>query len=122
VAGRFPLYTDADIRGPFVDALIDGGWDVKRAVKAEREGTLDSVHFDRAVREGRVLVTNDHGLVELAIEWARAERRFPGLVTWTKYNEKWVRPGEVLRLFEELAAQDDPFAHYSIVWLRLGLP
>jgi hypothetical protein len=32
VAGRFPLYTDADIHGPVVDALKDHGWDVVRAI------------------------------------------------------------------------------------------
>jgi hypothetical protein len=32
VAGRFPLYTDADVPGPIVAALVRHGWDVARAV------------------------------------------------------------------------------------------
>lgn len=57
MAGRFPLYTDADIHGPVVEALIDAGWDVLRAIDALPEGTLDGPHFERAAREGRVTVT-----------------------------------------------------------------
>ena len=31
MAGRFPLYTDADIHGPVVKALVSADWDVVRA-------------------------------------------------------------------------------------------
>jgi hypothetical protein len=58
VAGRFPLYTDADVHGPLVDALIRVGWDVLRAVGAFPEGTDDDVHFERAVQLDRVMVSN----------------------------------------------------------------
>lgn len=34
MAGRFPLYTDADVNGPVVQALVDRGWDVVRAIDA----------------------------------------------------------------------------------------
>ena len=56
---RFPLYTDADIKGALVDALILCGWDVLRAVDAFPEATLDDVHFEHAARLGRVLVAHD---------------------------------------------------------------
>ena len=52
--GRFPLYTDADIHGPLVEALVQEGWDVLRAIDRFPEGTNDYVHFDEAVRLGRV--------------------------------------------------------------------
>jgi hypothetical protein len=45
VAGRFPLYADADIHGPVVDALRDAGWDVVRAIDTFAEGTLDDERF-----------------------------------------------------------------------------
>ncbi len=50
-----PVYADADSLGPIVEGLIRRGWDVMRAVDAEREATDDSVHFERAARLGRVL-------------------------------------------------------------------
>jgi hypothetical protein len=39
VAGRFSLYTDADVDGPVVKALQSAGWDVLRAIDAYREET-----------------------------------------------------------------------------------
>lgn len=59
MTGRFPLYADADVRGPLVRALKKGGWDIVRAIDALPEGTDDLQHFERAVALGRVLVTND---------------------------------------------------------------
>jgi hypothetical protein len=50
VAGRFPLYTDADVHGPLIEALILRGWDVLRAVDHCPEGTEDPVHFEEAAR------------------------------------------------------------------------
>ena len=59
LAGRFPLYCDADIHGPLVDGLLRGGWDVARAIDRYPKGERDETHFECAVREGRVLVSND---------------------------------------------------------------
>lgn len=61
MAGRFPPYTDADIRGPLVKALRNTGWDIVRAIDEMVEGTKNPPHFERAVKLGRVLVTNDAG-------------------------------------------------------------
>lgn len=59
MAGRFALYTDADVRGPLIKPLRKAGWDVFRATEAFPERTLDLTHFERAAFLGRVLVTND---------------------------------------------------------------
>jgi len=61
VAGRFPLYTDADVRGPLIKALTNAGWDIVRAIDELPEGAKDLPHFERAVAMGRVLVSNDIG-------------------------------------------------------------
>lgn len=34
MAGRFPLYTDADVRGQLIKGLKKLGWDVLRAIEA----------------------------------------------------------------------------------------
>jgi hypothetical protein len=78
VTGRFPLYTDADIHGPVVDALIDAGWDVLRAIDALPEGTPDPIHFERAAREGRVYVANDRRIEPIAYDWLRRGQAFRG--------------------------------------------
>jgi hypothetical protein len=59
VAGRFPIYADADVRGPLIKALTKAGWDVVRAIDLYPERSSDLTHFERAVAMGRILVTND---------------------------------------------------------------
>ena len=82
MAGRFPLYTDADVRGPLVKVLRKAGWDVLRAVDAFPERTPDSIHFEHAVALDRVLVTNDEDQEVTADRWHRDSRSFPGVIAW----------------------------------------
>ena len=44
MAGRFPLYTDADVRGPLIEALKSAGWDIARVIDEMVEGTKDPPH------------------------------------------------------------------------------
>ena len=82
MAGRFPLYTDADVRGPLIKALTNAGWDIVRAIDEMVEGTKDPPHFERAAKLGRVLVTNDAGQEARAQQWYEAKRSLPGLIVW----------------------------------------
>lgn len=118
MAGRFPLYTDADIQGAVVKALRRHGWDVLRAIEAFPEGTLDLPHFERAVAERRVLVTNDEDQKQIARQWYRVGRPFPGLIWWPQAQYRLMRPGDFVARFEELAEQADPFAAYPIIHLK----
>ncbi len=115
---RFPLYTGADIHGPYVEVLKGHGWDVMREVHVYPEGTDDPVHFERAVREGRVLVSNDVDQLVIALEWVRAGRAFPGLLSWRKDEERRMTAGGVLRAFEELAERENPLSPYAIIHLK----
>lgn len=115
MAGRFRLYADANIHGPVIDGLIRHGWDLVRAVDAYPEGTDDDVHFERAAAEGRVLISNDVDMKNLAEKWFEERRRFAGLVWWPKEHHRSMRVGDFLIAFEELAAKDDPFQSYPIV-------
>lgn len=120
MAGRFPLYADADVHGPLVEALIRGGWEVVRAVDRFPEGERDETHFGCAARENRVLVSNDHDQLAEAQRWVTEGRDFRGLVWWSKVTERRrMTVGRFLEAFEELARRaDDPFAGYPIVYLR----
>jgi len=119
VAGRFRLYTDADIHGPFVHVLKKG-WDLVRAVDLYPQGQDDRTHFERAAKEGRVLVSNDLDQVRIAQEWILAGCPLAGLVTWPKAQEREVTPAEIAAAFEALAREDGPFHPYPIVYLKLG--
>jgi Domain of unknown function (DUF5615) len=120
VAGRFPLYTDADIRGPLVEALVQRGWDVLRAIDVYRERTKDPIHFERAAREGRVLVSHDIDQLKLALRWIEEERPFRGFLTWPQLHHRRFAEADFVIAFEKLAAEEDPFpATYPIRYLKL---
>jgi predicted nuclease of predicted toxin-antitoxin system len=99
MAGRFPLYTYADVLGPIIAALKRRGWDVVRAVDQFPEGTDDEVHFEYAAREGRVLVTADEDQELCAIRWFVEGRPFRGLIT--RERELTPRNSTNLRSFRE---------------------
>ena len=117
MAGRFPLYTDADVQGPLVGALVLAGWDVVRAVDVLPEGTDDDVHFERAAQLDRVMVSNDRDVRRLAVKWLQAGKRFRGLIAWPQEHYARMNVREIVEQFEALAAQDDPFA-YPIQYVK----
>jgi hypothetical protein len=96
VAGRFPLYTDADVRGPLIKALRSAGWDIARAIDEMVEGAKDP-------QEAR------------AQQWHEAKRNFPGLIVWRQAVYDQMTYGQLVDAFEELAQQADPFALYPII-------
>ena len=111
MVGRFPLYTDADVYGPLVQALIARGWDVVRAVTSRPEGEDDLVHFKLAAEQDRVLVAHDQHQHQFALEWIEAGKPFRGFLTWKQKHHERMSVGEFLEAFEALAAEDDPFAY-----------
>ncbi len=116
MAGRFPLYTDNDVRGTLVRALLRAGWDVVRGVDIFPEDTSDPEHFEKAAELGRALVTNDQPLVDIAHQWLEEGRRFEGMITWPRAHYKRITIGDLLKKFEELAEKDEPFnPDYPIV-------
>ncbi len=118
MAGRFPLYTDADIQGPVIKALQQASWDVVRAIDVFPKGNKDLPHFEHAVKVGRVLVTNDDDQKQITIRWYIEGRSFVGVVWWPQQQYRLMRPGDAVRRFEEYAARDDPFAAYPILHLK----
>jgi hypothetical protein len=117
VAGRFPLYTDADVQGPVIHALKSAGWDVLRAIEAFPERPAAPVHFERAVELGRVLVTNDEGQRQRARAWYQQGQAFPGVIWWPQVDYVGKTPGDFLTAFEALAEQETPFSPYPILYL-----
>ena len=109
MAGRFPLYTDNDVRGTLVKALLRASWNVVRGVDTLPEDALDPEHFEKAAELGRVLVTNDQRMVDIAHQWLEEDRRFAGMITWPRAHYNRMTIGELLRKFEKLAEKDEPF-------------
>lgn len=116
MASRFPLYTDNDVLGVLVKALRRAGWDVVRGVDTLPKNAPDPEHSEKAAELGRALVTNDQPLVDIAYQWLKQSRRFKGMVTWPRAHYQRMTIGDLVRKFEELAAQDQPFdPDYPIV-------
>lgn len=117
--GRFPLYIDADIRGQVVEGLKRMGWDLLRAVDVHPERTLDPIHFKEAVARGRVLVGHDLHQLKFALKWLKEGKSLRGYITWPQaYHQVW-SDGEIVRAFDDLAAEEDPFpAAYPIRYLK----
>ena len=116
--GRFPLYTDADIHGPLVEALVREGWNVLRAIDRFPEGTEDDVRFDEAVRLGRVLVANDSDMKALAERRLGEGRRFPRPVVVAAQAIPSMTVAGIVQRFEDLAPLAHPFGVYPIVYIK----
>ncbi len=78
--GRFALFTDENVDGPLIEALIARGWDVARAVDVFGERTDDEALFTYAAEHGRVFVTGDRPAEAVAIRWLREGRGFRGMM------------------------------------------
>ena len=101
MAGRFPIYADANVHRSLVDALARRGWDVVRAIDTFPEKTSDPVHFDYAAREGRVFLTNDKPSENIAIQWLREGRPFRGMIVWPQLHYR--------RMSRSSGARTDPY-------------
>ena len=110
MAGRFPLFADACVNGHLVDALIQHGWNLVRAIDLYPQRTPDPVVFARAAQDGRVFVSNDGPIEQLALAWLGEGRSFR-MVFWPQEDYRRWTIGHLLQGFEDLAAEKDPFAY-----------
>ena len=111
MAGRFPLYTDADVHGPLIFALRGRGWDVVRAIDIYPQGTADAVHFERAAQENRVVISNDQDMEVIANDWLAEGRPFRGLILWPQEHYRLMSYAELVTRIEVLS---EPFPHLVI--------
>ena len=97
--GHFGLFTDENIPGPLIKALVTRGWDVLRAVDVFGERTDDDVLFAYAAEHGRVFVTDDRPAEAVAIRWLREGRSFRGMI---RCPARGASVGELVEAFESL--------------------
>lgn len=116
MAGRFPLFTDENVGGPLIHGLRERGWDVVRAIDVFGEETDDDVLFAWAAEMQRVFVTDDRPAEAVAIRWLDEGRPFRGMIRCPQQRE--MSTGELLAAFEDLAAKDDPFGAYPLVYFK----
>ena len=82
------------------------------------EGTADEVHFEHAAKHEWVLVTNDEDHKVLGHRWLREGKMFAGLIEWAPKKYEQATIGDLVKMFEALAEQDEPFdPDYPIIHL-----
>ena len=114
MTGRFPLYTDADVYGPLILALRRRGWDLVGAIDVYPPGTADAVHFERAARDSRVLMSNDPDMEVIPNRWLADGRPFRGLILWPQEHYKRMSYAQLVARIEALS---EPFPR-PVIHLR----
>jgi hypothetical protein len=74
------------------------------------ERTPDPVVFARAAEESRAFVSNDGPVERLALIWLGEGSAFR-MVFWPQEDYRRWTVGQLVDAFEDLAAEDDPFAY-----------
>lgn len=111
----YPLLADENVAPEVVAALRQRGCDVRTVLDESLGGADDQSILDRAKTLGRVVITHDRDLGELA---TRAGGDFLGIV--------FVRPGHVaaavvLQSFDALASiETEPQPPFIVVATRIG--
>jgi hypothetical protein len=108
--------TPTSLRTPSTTTGLAGN--VLRGIDVYPEKTRDDIHFARAAKEQRVLVSNDIDTKMLAERSFLEGRSYRGLVWWPRSHYAVMGPRDFVAAFEELAARDDPFATYPIVHIK----
>jgi predicted nuclease of predicted toxin-antitoxin system len=85
VAG-FPLFTDANVDGRLIRALIQRGWPVHRSVDTFAEDEDDDVLFEHAAKKNLVFVTNDEDLLAAGKRWLEKSHPFR-MIYWEKSSK-----------------------------------
>lgn len=76
------LYADEHVPLAVIKALLRAGHDVARALDRYGEGTEDVTHFERAVTENRVFLTQDTDFLVLSSGMLSKGKHHPGVVYW----------------------------------------
>jgi hypothetical protein len=108
VAGRFPLLTDENVKGPVIDGLRHHGWNVKRVVDIFGETSIDEVIFGYAVEHDLVLASSDTDCLVIGRRWLDDGRLFR-LAYWPQGPHQQTSVARFLAAFDALAAKENAF-------------
>jgi len=113
------LYLDDDIAWPLLAKLLrDAGHDVQLPGDIGMSGSEDPVHLTRAIRDGRVFLTKNHGdfltLHRLLME---AHGNHPGILVIRQENDptRDLTPKGIVAAIRKLEASGVPIANEYIV-------
>ena len=76
------LYADEHVPLAVIKALRRAGHDGVRAQEAFPESTPEATHFDRAIVQGRILLSQDTDFLTLSTKTLSEGKHHPGVVYW----------------------------------------
>jgi hypothetical protein len=105
-------YADEHVLSAIVEALRRRGMDVITVQEHQGEGTDDAAVLEEALRESRVVLTNDADFLVLAARHAVRQEAFAPIFFWPQQRR---RVGDVVRSIVREATRNDYAAIYSQV-------
>lgn len=108
--GRFPILTDEHVPYALVKALRHAGWLVHRVEDEPGlgKGSLDDKVFALAAERGWVWLSRDQRALRHPKQWQEQHKPFRGMLSWSQHRPMSI--GDLRRLLEALAGEEDPFA------------
>ena len=106
------LYADEHVPLAVIKALRRAGYDVLRALDRYPEGTEDVTHFQRAVQESRVFLTQDTDFLALSSDLLSEEKHHPGVVYWPQGAHGI---GQVIRRLKQYLETTTPESRADLV-------
>jgi hypothetical protein len=106
------LYADEHVPLAVIKALRRAGHDVVRALDRYGEGTDDLTHFESAVRENRVFLTQDTDFLALSSAMLSEGKHHPGVVYWP---QGVYRIGQVIRKLKQYLETTTPDSRMDLV-------
>jgi hypothetical protein len=98
-------YADEHVRSAIVQALRQRGMDVVTVQQRQGEGTEDADVLAEALRDSRVLLTNDTDFLRLAARYSTRGQRFAPIFFWPQQGRR--RVGEIVRGIIREASRDN---------------
>jgi len=106
------LYVDEHVALAVIRALRRAGHDPVRFRDYFPEGTSDDLHFERAIKEGRVLMTQDTDFLGLSAKVLAEGKHHPGIVYWP---QGLYRLGQVIRRAKQYLESTTPETRRDMV-------
>ena len=107
-------YADEHVMSAIVQALRQRGMDVVTVQQRQGEGTDDAEALVEALRDSRIMLTNDTDFLVLAAQHARRGELFAPVFFWTQQSRR--RVGEIVRGIIREANRSDFTAACSRVY------
>ena len=107
-------YADEHVMWAIVQALRQRGMDVVTVQERQGEGTDDAEALAEALRDSRIMLTNDTDFLVLAAQHSRRGESFAPVFFWPQQSRR--RVGEIVRGIIRQASRSDYAAACSRVY------